>query len=206
MRRLVTKNDLKTFIKRLDTKCLKFTDDKFNDIIDKAFAEMQYVFSDEDALEVSQYIEDGVEKMSYDIDRDVTYIYDAFLSSDAIGTIQNTDLMVEIDPRIIGRINIDFGSQADRYGRYSVHPPVTGGEPTVLIVRYYYVPTSSFDEIYMDREAQKLLLDALKYVVYADLHDKKELLYGNKFRDALASMNKDPLDMNAYTSPRRFAI
>lgn len=147
MRRKVLKTELVSFIKRLDVRCKKYDDDKFDDIIDDAFANMEYAFADEDALQVEQYLDDGVTKLSYDIERDVSYIYDAFLSEDSRGCINGTDLMVEVDPRITGRINLDFTSQVDMYGKYSNHPTVTGTTPKVLIVKYYYVPTSEFTEI-----------------------------------------------------------
>jgi len=206
MRRKVTKIDLIEFIKRLDTRAKKFETEKFDEIIDKAFAQMEYAFTDEDTLQVEQYIEDSVTKMSYDIERDVSYIYDAFLSEDSRNAITNTDLMIEVDPRIKGRINVDFSSQVDMYGKYSNHFGYNGTTPKTLVVKYYYIPTSEFETIYMDRDVQVVLNDALRYALYLDLHDKKYNIHMAKLEQSMASLNKEPLDFAGLTPSRRFAI
>ncbi len=206
MRRKVLKTDLVTFIKRLDTRCKKYEDEKFDEIIDKAFAQMEYAFTDEDSLQVTEYVADGVTKMSYDIERDVSYIYDAFLSEDSRNAISNTDLMVEVDPRIQGRVNIDFSSQVDMYGRYSNHPGYNGTTPEFLVTKYYYVPTSEFTEIYMDRDVQVVLNDALRYATYLDLHDKKYNVHMARLEKSLTSLNKDPSDFAGLMPGRQFAL
>ncbi len=207
MRRKVLKTDLIAFIKRLDTRCKKYDDAKFDEVIDKAFGEMPDIFTDEDALEVTGYIDDGVKKMSYDIERDVSYIYDAFLSEDSRNAVTNSDLMVEVDPRVKGRVNIDFSSQVDMYGHYSNHPGFNGTTPKILIAKYYYTPTSTFDEIYMDRDAQVVLYTALKVAAYSDLHDvKKHAVFASQLADKINLLNPDPLDFSGAISGRRFAI
>ena len=45
-----------------------------------------------------------------------------------------------------------------------------------LIVRYYYVPTSEFDEIYMNRDVYKALRQAIASSVYLDLHDDEKAI------------------------------
>ena len=75
-------------------------------LLDDSFSELNTVnhfFYDEDNLDVSQYIEDGVNKLSYDIERDVIYIYDAFLSDDSVTPHANSDNHVEVDPRVTGK-------------------------------------------------------------------------------------------------------
>ncbi len=207
MRRKVLKTDLIEFIKRLDTRCKKYDDDKFDEVIDKAFGEMPNIFTDEDALQVEQYIVDSVKKMSYDVERDVSYIYDAFLSEDSRNAITNTDLMVEVDPRIKGRVNIDFSSQVDMYGKYSNHFGYNGTTPKVLIVKYYYTPTSTFDEIYMDRDVQVVLYTALKVAAYSDLHDtKKHAVFAAQMADKVSLLNVEPIDFSGAIPGRRFAI
>jgi len=180
MRRKITKEDLIKYITRLDTRCKKFDDDKFDEIIDDSFSELNTFagfFFDEDALEITQYLEDGVKKLSYDIERDVTYIYDAFLSIDSKTPHLESDKHVEVDPRILGRINIDFTSKEDMYNNYTYHEQIDEtevGVPKVLIVRYYYVPTSDFETIYMNRDVYKALRQALSSSTYLDIHDEKK--------------------------------
>ncbi len=180
MRRKITKEDLIKYITRLDTRCKKFDDDKFDEIIDDSFSELNTFagfFFDEDSLEVSNYLEDGVKKLSYDIERDVTYIYDAFLSSDSKTPHFESDKHVEVDPRVLGRINIDFTSEENMYKDYSYHEQIDATQPDVpkvLIVKYYYVPTSEFDEIYMNRDVYKALRQAISSSTYLDLHDEKK--------------------------------
>ena len=180
MRRKITKQQLIDYIKRLDTRCKKFDAVKFDEIIDDSFSELNSFggfFFDEDSLQITQYLEDGVKKLSYDIERDVTYIYDAFLSIDSKTPHLESDLHVQVDPRVLGRINIDFTSDEDMYDEYSYHEQMDATEsepPRVLIVKYYYVPTSDFDEIYMNRDVYKALRQAIASSTYLDLHDEQK--------------------------------
>ena len=180
MRRKITKEALVKYITRLDTRCKKFDEDKFDEIIDDAFSELNTFsgfFHDEDTLQIEQYLQDGVKKLSYDVERDVTYIYDAFLSVDSRTVHKESDNHVEVDPRIAGRINIDFTSDKDMYKEYTYHEQLDKTDPTppkVLIVKYYYVPTSEFNEIYMNRDVYKALRQAISSSTYLDLHDEKK--------------------------------
>lgn len=189
MKRKVTKATLISYIKRLDTRCRKFEDDKFDDIIDDAFSEIntfQNFFYDEDALQITPYIDDGVKKLSYDVERDVTFVYDSFLSYDSKTPHPESDLHVEVDPRVLGRINIDFTSTVDMYKEYTYHEQSMGtnpSEPTTLITRYYYIPTSNFDEIYMNRDVYKAFRQAISSSAYLDLHDdEKSTLHYNRMK------------------------
>ena len=180
MKREVTKTQLIAFIKRLDTRCKKYDDDKFDEIIDDAFSELNTIanlFTDEDALDVTGYLEDGVKKLSYDVEKDVIFIYDAFLSTDSKTPFLQSDKMVEVDPRVISRVNIDFTSTDDMYNSYSYHDQEDyddGTVPETLIVRYYYIPTSEFDSMYMNRDIYKAFRQSLSASVYLDLHDEKK--------------------------------
>ena len=180
MRRKITKESLIKYITRLDTRCKKFDKDKFDEIIDDAFSELNTFsgfFHDEDTLQIEQYLADGVKKLSYDVERDVTYIYDAFLTVDSKTPHLESDKHVEVDPRILGRINIDFTSTENMYKDYSYHEQIDATDPSApkaLIVKYYYVPTSEFDEIYMNRDVYKALRQAISSSTYLDLHDEKK--------------------------------
>lgn len=212
MKRKVTKTQLIAYIKRLDTRCRKFDSDKFDEIIDDAFSELNTVanfFFDEDSLEISQYISDGIIKMSYDIERDVIYIYDAFLSIDSKTPHLQSDKHVEVDPRVSGRVNIDFSSTTDMYSKYTIHEQeesVQEESPKTLITRYYYIPTSEFDEIYMNRDIYKALRQALSASTYLDLHeDEKFSLHYRKMRtNASAIINIRPHDFDDERGLRGF--
>jgi hypothetical protein len=179
MKRKITKQQLIEYIKRLDTRCKKYDDEKFDEIIDDSFSELNIFggfFFDEDTLEIEQYMNDGVKKLSYDVERDVTYVYDAFLSVDSKTPYSESDKHVEVDPRVLGRINIDFTSTKDMYNAYTYHEQdnaATPPNPNVLIVKYYYIPTSEFTEIYMNRDVYKALRQAIAASTYLDLHDDK---------------------------------
>ncbi len=188
MRRKITKDSLIDYIKRLDVRCKKYNDDKFDEIIDDAFSELNSManfFYDEDSLDVTGYLSDGVTKLSYDIEKDVIYIYDSFLSTDSKTACLQSDNMVEIDPRIIGRVNLDFTSTENMYNDYTYHEQSDDRKtsPETLIVRYYYVPTSEFDEIYMNRDVYKAFRQALSSSTYLDLHDeKKHAMHSSKMK------------------------
>lgn len=212
MKRKVTKESLVAYIKRLDTRCKKFDDDKFDEIIDDSFSELNTVghfFYDEDALDVQQYHESGVVKLSYDVERDVIYVYDAFLSVDSKTPHPRSDNMVEVDPRVIGRINVDFSSAEDMYSSYTYHeqsPYESSEDATILITRYYYVPTSEFTEIYMNRDVYKALRQAITASTYMDLHDEKksEMHYGKMIKNAEAIVTARPFDFDDEPLLRRF--
>ena len=212
MERKITKTQLITYIKRLDTRCKKFDDEKFDEIIDDAFSEFNTTgafFFNEDALEVTDYITDGVIKLSYDIEKDVTYVYDAFLSTDSKTPMNTSDRMVEVDPRVTGRINLDFSSTEDMYNAYTYHYQEDfndGSVPEVLVVRYNYVPTSDFDEIYMNRDVYKAFRQAISTSAYMDLHDEKKaaMHHGKMIRDAKAITIVRPHDFDDEPLLRKF--
>jgi len=201
MRRKITKDQLTTYIKRLDTRCRKFDSDKIDEIINDAFSELNTIdsfFYDEDVLEITPYLEDGVTKLSYDVEKDVTFIYDAFLSADTKNPHSNSDLYVEVDPRVMGRVNIDFTSTENMYKAFTYHPQTSYSSetPTTLIVRFGYVPTSEFDEIFMNRDIYKALRHSLAAATYIDLHDeKKASIHSRKATsDAKAVVMTKPYD------------
>ena len=212
MERKITKAQLITYIKRLDTRCKKYDDEKFDDIIDDAFSELNTVsafFFNEDSLEITDYITDGVTKLSYDIEKDVTYIYDAFLSNDSKTAHMRSDLWVEVDPRVVGRINLDFTSVDDMYKAYTYHYQEDYDKsivPETLIVRYNYIPTADFDEIYMNRDVYKALRQAISTSTYIDLHDDKKAAthHGKMIRDAKAITIARPLDFDDEPTLRKF--
>jgi len=212
MKRRVSKESIKEYIKRLDTRCKKYDDAKFDDIIDDAFSEFNTIgsfFDDEDTVDVRPYLENGIKKITYDVEKDVTYIYDAFLSEDAKKPHQNSDNMVEVDPRVQGRINVDFTSEEDMYGDYSYHPQddiVVVESINFLVVRYFYVPDSDFEYIYMDRDVYKAFRQAIASTVYLDLHDdaksamhlQRMKMYGD------AIIVQRPFDFDEPTRLKRF--
>ena len=179
MKREITKSSLIDYIKRLDVRCKKFEDEDFDNIIDDSFSELNVFgsyFYDEDVLLVEDYITEGTTKMSYDVERDVSYIYDAFLSNDSKNPHPESDLHVEVDPRIQGRINLDFNSDSDMYNAYTHHRLDSDydGAFVSLVVRYAYIPTSEFDSIYMNRDVYKALRQAISSCTYIDLHEEEK--------------------------------
>ena len=180
MRRKVTKAELVSYITRLDVRCKKFDEEKFDSIIDDSFSELNAhgnYFFDEDTIDVTAYLADGVSKLSYDIEKDVVYIYDAFVSLDDTTAHLQSDWMVQVDPRTIGRVNLDFTSQTDIYKSYTYHLQnfaEIAPTPTKFIVKYYYVPTSEFTEMYMNRDVHKALRQAISASTYLDLHEEKK--------------------------------
>ena len=204
MRRKVTKDSLIEYIKRLDVRCKKFDVQKFDSIIDDSFSELNALgnyFFDEDTIDVTGYLSDGVSKLSYDIEKDVVYIYDAFVSLDDATAHLQSDWMVQVDPRVIGRVNIDFLSQVDTYKNYTYHVQSFAEialPPTSLIVKYYYVPTSEFEEVYMNRDVQKALRQAIYASAYLDLHEeKKHFLHSKKMEQyAKGIITQRPFDFD----------
>ncbi len=212
MKKKVSKDSIKEYIKRLDVRCRKFDDEKIDQIIDDSFSELNTVgsfFEDKDTLDMRPYLENGVKKLSYDIEQDVTYIYDAFLSEDGRKPHQNSDNMVEVDPRVKGRVNIDFTSEEDMYKDYSYHPQDDlriVETINYLIVKYMYIPTSEFTEIFMDRDVHKAFRQALAASVYLDLHDeqKSNMHYQRMVLMARKVIVQRPFDFDEQTRLKGF--
>jgi len=211
MKKKVTKADLREFVKHLDTRCKRMEEPIIDQLIEDGFAvvnEVGNIFFDEDSLDVTQYLEDGVEKMSYDIERDVVYIYDAFLSEDSRHPIETSDNMVEVDPRVLGRINIDFTSTKDLYNRYTFHHPLdsVGNKPNVLIVKYSYIPTIDFDRLFLSREEHKALRSGIAVAVYDYLREEAKMAgYLASLQRTYKSINnKYPLDFDDALEFRKF--
>ncbi len=201
MKKKITKEDLVKYITNLDTRCKKFDDDKFDDIIDDGFNNVnanRVLFFDEEAVGVSDYITDGTEKFTHDVECDVTYIYDAFLSEDSINPIHDSDNMVEVDPRVAGRINIDFGSTIDKYNKYTFHDKnsTIGTVPSVLIIKYAYIPVSDFDSLFVTRDLYKAIKEGIAVATYELLHEAvKSSGHMSSMKRAIAGvMLKEPLD------------
>lgn len=211
MKKIITKQFLIDYIKSLDVRCKKFDDTKFDDIIDDGFNNVnadRVLFFDEEAVGVGDYIADGTEKFTHDVERDVTYIYDAFLSEDSINPIYDSDNMVEIDPRVVGRINIDFNSTVDKYKKYTYHDKNSsvGTVPSVLIIRYAYIPMSDFDSLFVARDLYKAIKEGIAVATYEILHEEvKSSGHRSSMKRAIAGViAAEPLDYPDELEFRKF--
>ena len=211
MKKKVSKQDLRDYVRHLDTRCKRYEDSVVDQLIEDGFAvvnEVGPIFFDEDALQIKEYIEDGVQKMSYDVERDVVYIYDAFISQDSIHPIEYSDNYVEVDPRVVGRINLDFTSKADMYKRHTFHHPLdaVGNKLEVLIVKFAFIPTIEFENLFLTREEHKCFRAGVAVAVYDYLREEIKMSGFQKSleRTYKSINNKEPLDFEDSLELRKF--
>jgi hypothetical protein len=211
MKKKILKEDLQTYVRHLDKRCERFDISIIDQIIEDGFPvvnESAPIFFDESTIDVTDYINNGVVKMSYDVDADVIYIYDAFLSYDSQNPIESSDNKINIDARVTGRVNIDFSSTTDMYDDYTFHHTLNsvGTEAKTLVVRYAYIPSIEFEELFLTRDEFKALRSGIAVACFDYLQEEAKVS-GHRAsldRAVKAIVDKEPGDFYDSLSLRKF--
>jgi len=169
MKKAYTPKMIIDIIKLLDTRALKFSEDKLNTVIDDAYAELCTIiqaFSDEEVVDLTPFYTEGEELVTLDINEDVVDIYDLYVTFEdkdkevykhGIEKIRD-DRVIYKDNRYNGRVHIDLEVRAVK-------------QYDNAVLKYYYIPTHTTETVYMDAQTWIAFKSSLGVVVYAMLHD-----------------------------------
>lgn len=205
MKRKYTWNQLVDVVKKYDNRAEKFTQEQLEDVLNNAFAEITAIvqaFQDQEVIHLADFYETGELKFTVDIEEDVTSVYDLYLTSEnqdatvyqhGIKEIRNKNAVYE-DNRYSGRVHVDLSM-------------IEGNEiADNLIIKYYYIPTASSNDIYMDGQVYLALTYAIGTALYDKVNDvaRSEQKRAGLNRTAQAIIPILPLDAVAPGKPSIF--
>jgi hypothetical protein len=205
MKRRITKVDLISYIKLIDTRCKKWTDEEFDRVINDGFAELCTVinpFVADVTEDLAPYYEIGELNFTINIPSDVNDIYDLYLVH------ENRDefffLHGEEKDRDKNRIWRD--SKDLDIVHVDLHYPADGAPYDLAVIKYSYIPTSEFDELFLSNDVYIALQSAISsasYNVLKDVESSGQMRSQYK-RQASAVLNPYPDDYNDNAKPSMF--
>jgi len=170
MKRKITKNQMIDYITDLDTRCKTWDEAKFDRAMNNGFAELCTVvqpFVSQVNVDLQEYYDLGEVRFDINLSGDVVSIYDLYLSrpADSFNVWKHDEEKVR-DEDVIWKdpVNSDV-----------VHVDMTKDVARRMfesaVVKYFYIPTSDFDELYMSNDVYISLEAAIAAAVYDMLHD-----------------------------------
>ena len=170
MKRKITKDQMISYMTDLDTRCKRWDEAQFDRAINNGFAELCTViqpFVSIVEIELADYYDLGESKFDINLIGDATSIYDLYLSkaADSFNVWKHDEEKCR-DEDVIWKdaVNSDV-----------VHVDLTKDimKRTFenAIVKYFYVPTSEFTELYISNDVYLALEAAIAAAVYDMLHD-----------------------------------
>ncbi len=170
MKRKVTKDQMIEYMTDLDTRCKSWDTAKFDRAMNNGFAELCTViqpFVSQVNVELQDYYDLGESKFDINLQGDATSVYDLYLSrpADAFNVWKHDEEKCR-DEDVIWKdpVNSDV-----------VHVDMTKDIMKrtfeLAIVKYFYIPTSDFVELYISNDVYLALESAIGAAVYDMLHD-----------------------------------
>ena len=176
MLRQITRAEVIKLITTLDKRTESFDDDDFNYVMDMGYAELGTVahpFENEEVVPMSTYYDAGELKLTLDIEDDVAYVYDLYLTVEGLTDVTTyTNGIMKLrdenyiwkDSRQIGRVHVDLNNV--NYDR-NVGPVKIDN----CIIKYAYTPTHTTENIYIDQPTYLAMRDAFGCALYNRLND-----------------------------------
>ena len=170
MKRKVTKDQMIEYMKDLDTRCKKWDDAKFDRAMNNGFAELCTVvqpFVSQVNVDLQEYYDLGEVRFDINLSGDVTSVYDLYLSRPA-----NAFNMWKHDEEKVRDEDVIW---KDPVNSDVVHVDMTKDVASrtfeTAVVKYFYIPNSDFDELYMSNDVYLSLEAAIAAAAYDMLHD-----------------------------------
>ncbi len=170
MKRKITKDQMIEYISDLDTRCKTWDTAKFDRAMNNGFAELCTVvqpFVSQVNIDLQEYYDLGESRFDINLSGDATSIYDLYLSKAA-----NTFDVWKHDEEKTREENVIW---KDPVNSDVVHVDLTKDIQNRTfenaVVKYFYVPTSDFDELYMSNDVYLALEAAMAAAAYDMLHD-----------------------------------
>ncbi|RLC29497.1 MAG: hypothetical protein DRH37_07420 [Deltaproteobacteria bacterium] len=170
MKRRITKEEVIVMIKELDTRCKKWDVTKFDRVINNGFAELCTViqpFVSQVNVNLQEYYDLGESRFDINLTGDTLSVYDLYLSkaADSFNVWKHDEEkcrdedVIWKDPVNSDVVHVDMTK--DIFSRTFED----------AVVKYFYVPTADFDELYMSSDVYLALESAIAAVSYDMLHD-----------------------------------
>lgn len=202
-----TREQVVAFIKSLDTRAREYDDTMIDNIINRGYAELtttsKRIFSNEEVLSLDDYYDMKELKFTVDISDDVTEIYDIYLT---IEDLSNKD--IAICQEVVQDIGIyRNNSTAYRDNRYigRCHTNLAAEHLSQhvfdsLVVKYYYTPTATAENVYMDSQVYLAWQDAMWAALnYFQKDIEGEAQKRTSMQRTSKSTAQEPEDMPGFT-------
>jgi len=167
MKRRITKPYLLEFIEELDTRAAKLSSSQKDRIIDTGFAEICTIFQPFSA-EIIEPLQDRYElgELAFTISTpsSSTDVYDVFLLRED----QDEQFFVRGDEQTRDENRIWKDSRDINIVHVNLENDVAYDS---AVVKYFYIPSSNFDEIYISADVYAALEHAIAAAAYDTLHD-----------------------------------
>ncbi len=200
MKKGYTREEIVNTLMAIDVRTKKLDDVEMDNIINLAYAELSTVarlFTDEVVISASTYYSASELIFSIDIEEDVVYIYDLYLTVEdsdpflfdhGIKKITNINNIYR-DNREVGKFHVNLDRVIDEYGETVIADNI--------IAKYFYTPSATDDTVYMDKPtflAFRNSLDASVSDVFKDVERNNQKLAAMK-RTGLSAVPNDPEDL-----------
>lgn len=168
-KRRITKSFLKAYIETLDTRCERFDDAKFDQVIDGAFAELQTVtnaFVSEMNVDLEPHYASGDLVFTINTPEDSISIYDLFLvqldydmfSGVRDEKVSRDSLKIKRDPQNTDLVHVNLNGSEQRF--------------STARVKYFYIPKAAgIVDLYISADKYAAFEAALDSYTYKTLHD-----------------------------------
>jgi len=209
MKRRITKTDVVNMIKTLDTRFKRMKTEQLDIIIDNGFAELLTVlqpFSSSVIMDLEIKYELGELKFDIAIPSDATDVYDLYLEKENLDKdIFDEGSFKERDSNIIWRdgqdsdvVHVDLVYATNKYNQAF----------NLAVVKYLYVPTHDFDELFIGSDVYLALDAAIGVAAYEFVHDtaRSEQKRASMIRKASGVINPYPEDLSEPGRPRIFPV
>jgi len=170
MKRKITKDQMIDYMTDLDTRCKTWDEAKFNRAMNNGFAELCTViqpFVSQINVDLQDYYELGETKFDINLAGDATSVYDLYLAkaADTFNVWKHDEEKCR-DEDVIWKDAVNNGV---------VHVDVTKDVLHRIfeeaVVKYFYIPTADFVELYISNDVYIALEAAIAAAVYDMLHD-----------------------------------
>ncbi len=170
MKRKITKVQMVEYMTDLDTRCKKWDDAHFDRAINNGFAELATVanpFTNELNESLQTYYEHGELVFTLNLPEDVTNVYDLYVMKTAnTFNVWKHDEEKCRDEDVIWRSN-----SSNQIINVDLTKDVQRRVFETAVVKYFYIPTADFDEIYIANDVYLALESAIAAATYDMLHD-----------------------------------
>lgn len=192
MLRQITRTEIETLIKNLDTRAKTFTSDEFDYVINMGYAELStfnHLFYNEEIVSLADQYEAGELSFVMDIEEDVAFIYDLYLAKESSDESlldgikkERTKRAIYKDERYAGRVHVNLDNADTSYEN--------------AVIKYSFTPRATSEHLYIDQQTYLALRDAFSCSLYNKLGDveRESQKRASLARTARAVIPKYPQD------------
>ena len=191
---LLVRADIVDLIKSMDKRAERLTAEQIDLVIDMGYGELatiQHLFTNEEIIDMQPWYDELETKITINIEEDVVAIYDTYL------TVENLSFD-EFEHGIKKIKKPDAIYKDNRYnGVVHINLDQAGEHVDNAVIKYFYTPQSTDDEIYMDQQTYLACVNAWSAALYDRLHDIERSMQklSAMRRTTMAVVPLDPEDL-----------